>query len=164
MTIYEKEYLTKLVNIDIVKSGKTGGDLDMLITKETDYALRILRSLSCEECLTVGELSARESLPQKFAYKIVKKLERAGLIRILRGVNGGCSLDADLRTVSLYDLSVAMEEKVQISSCMSSSYECDWRQAHGGMCTIHVQLSKIQRAVDREFGSRSLHWIMFGED
>lgn len=136
----------------------------MLITKETDYALRILRSLSCMENLTVGELSSRESLPQKFAYKIVKKLERAGFIKILRGANGGCSLDADLRTVSLYDLSAAMEEKVQISSCMSSSYECEWRQAHGGVCTVHIQLAKIQKAVDREFRSRSLHWILFGKE
>lgn len=134
----------------------------MLITKETDYALRILRSLSCKECLTVGELSFRESLPQKYAYKIVKKLERAGFIRIMRGVNGGCMLDADLSTVSLYDLSAAMEEKGQISSCMNASYECDWRQAHDGLCTIHEQLFKIQKAVDREFSSKSLHWILFG--
>ena len=48
----------------------------MLITKETDYALRILRTLSEGGCHTVGALAAREALPRNFAYKIVKKLER----------------------------------------------------------------------------------------
>lgn len=135
----------------------------MLITRETDYALRILRSLYSKECLTVGELSARELLPQKFAYKIIKKLERAGIIRILRGVNGGCILNTDLGSLSLYDLTMAMEENGRISSCMNSAYGCRWRESHEGKCTIHEQLLKIQKAVDREFSSRSLDWILFGE-
>ena len=62
----------------------------MLITRETDYALRILRALAPGSCLTVGEIAEKESLPHKFTYKIMKKLEKAGIIRIIRGVNGGC--------------------------------------------------------------------------
>ena len=52
----------------------------MLITRETDYALRILRSLAQGSCLTVGELAEKETLPLKFTYKIIKKLEKAGII------------------------------------------------------------------------------------
>lgn len=44
----------------------------MLITRETDYALRILRSLAQGSCLTVGELAEKETLPLKFTYKIIK--------------------------------------------------------------------------------------------
>ena len=62
----------------------------MLITRETDYALRILRALAPGSCLTVGEIAEKESLPHKFTYKIMKKMEKAGIIRIIRGVNGGC--------------------------------------------------------------------------
>ena len=36
----------------------------MLITKETDYALRILRSLSEGGSFTVGELTEKEQLPR----------------------------------------------------------------------------------------------------
>ena len=56
----------------------------MLITRETDYALRILRALAPGSCLTVGEIAEKESLPHKFTYKIMKKLEKAGIIRIIR--------------------------------------------------------------------------------
>lgn len=136
----------------------------MLITRETDYALRILRALSSGRCLTVGELSEQESLPQNFAYKIAKKLEKAGLIRIIRGTSGGCQIEADLKKVSLYDLSGAMEENPRVTSCMNPSYHCEWRAAHEGNCTVHIQLAKVQKAVDEEFRKRSLSWILFGEE
>ena len=46
----------------------------MVITKETDYALRILRALTDGELHTVGQVAQSEFLPQAFAYKILKKL------------------------------------------------------------------------------------------
>ena len=45
----------------------------MVITRETDYALRILRSLLDGELHTVGSIAQEELLPQPFAYKIIKK-------------------------------------------------------------------------------------------
>ena len=43
----------------------------MIITRETDYALRILRSLLDGELHTVGQIAQDEFLPQSFAYKIL---------------------------------------------------------------------------------------------
>ena len=134
----------------------------MLITRETDYALRIMRSLSCGESFTVGELAQRETLPQKFAYKILKKLEKARIVRIIRGANGGCRLDCDLKAVTLYDLIDAVETNAKLTSCMACGYECEWRTEHGA-CTIHTQLARVQAAIDEEMRSRSLYWILFGE-
>ncbi len=56
----------------------------MLITKETDYALRILRALADGRRLTTAQLAQNEQIPQQFAYKILKKLQRGGLVRILK--------------------------------------------------------------------------------
>lgn len=132
----------------------------MLITRETDYALRILRTLSGGESCTAGELAERERLPQKFAYKILKKLEKAGFVQITRGVNGGCRLGCDLKAVTLYDLIVAVENNARLTSCMASGYECEWRGTYGVPCTIHMQLAKVQNAIDQELRSRSLHWVL----
>ncbi|MEA4994697.1 MAG: Rrf2 family transcriptional regulator, partial [Oscillibacter sp.] len=41
----------------------------MLLTKETDYALRILRVLADEERATAAQLAQGEQIPQQFAYK-----------------------------------------------------------------------------------------------
>lgn len=91
----------------------------MLITRETDYALRILRTLSDGKSYTAGELAERESLPQKFAYKILKKLEKAGIVQITRGASGGCRLGCDLRTATLYQLIEAVETNARLTSCMT---------------------------------------------
>ena len=48
----------------------------MVITRETDYALRILRALLDGKLHTAGQIAQDELLPQAFAYKILKKLRR----------------------------------------------------------------------------------------
>ena len=67
----------------------------MLITRETDYALRILRALLDGELHTAGQIAQDQLLPQSFAYKIMKKLEKAGMVQMIRGTAGGCRLAAD---------------------------------------------------------------------
>lgn len=136
----------------------------MLITRETDYALRILRTLLSGESHTAGEIAERESLPQKFAYKILKKLEKAGIVRITRGATGGCRLGCDLKATTLYDLIDAVETNARLTSCMTPGYECEWRGRQGAPCRIHMQLAKVQNAIDQEFRSRSLYWILKGDE
>lgn len=136
----------------------------MLITKETDYALRILRALAVGDQLTAAALAQGEQIPQQFAYKIMKKLEKAGFIRILRGKDGGCVLTADLEKVTLYHLLQAMEEDSSVSTCMKPDYRCPWRSAHNGTtCRAHMKLLAIQKKLDRELNSHSMQEILFGD-
>ena len=131
----------------------------MVITKETDYALRILRALTDGELHTVGQVAQSEFLPQAFAYKILKKLEKAGFIRLVRGSAGGCLLAADLSAVSLYDLMAALGERSDLSACMDPDHQCPWRSSHGG-CTLHCKLLEIQEKLDAELRSHSLEEIL----
>lgn len=133
----------------------------MVITRETDYALRILRALLDGELHAAGEIAQTELLPQAFAYKILKKLEKAGLLEIRRGTAGGCRLTADLDQTSLYDLMLAMGERSGLSACMEPDYQCSWRSSHGG-CGVHCKLLEIQRALDTELRSHSLREILTG--
>ena len=68
----------------------------MVITRETDYALRILRALLDGKLHTAGQIAQDELLPQAFAYKILKKLEKAGLVEVVRGTAGGRWAAAEL--------------------------------------------------------------------
>ena len=127
----------------------------MLLTRETDYALRVLRSLLDGEQRAVGEISQQQMIPQQFAYKIVKKLSRAGLVQVSRGVDGGCRLIKDLKTVSLYDLIAIMEARSDVNACMDPHYTCPWREQNGGCC-VHEKLNGIQRRMDDELRSCDL--------
>lgn len=133
----------------------------MIITRETDYALRILRALLDGQLHTLGQIAQDELLPQSFTYKISKKLHQAGMIEVVRGTAGGCRLAVDLSGTSLYDLMVAMGEHSGLSSCMNPDYSCAWRTCHHG-CTAHTKLMEIQEKLDNELRSHSLREILTG--
>ena len=98
----------------------------MIITKETDYAMRILRVLLDGEKHSVAEMSKTELIPTQFAYQILRKLSAGNLVRVSRGALGGCALSCDLDATSLYDLMGVMGERGVLRACMEPGYECRW--------------------------------------
>lgn len=136
--------------------------MGILITRESDYALRILRALSEGEQVTVGEICRRELLPQQFAYKVLRKLAKANLVKVTRGAEGGCRLAADLKQVSLLDLLRAMEEQEWIIACMEPGFRCQRREKCGS-CIPHRELAQVQANLDRELKSHSIFEILNGK-
>ena len=136
----------------------------MLITRETDYAMRILRALSGGGRHTMKSLCQTEEVPQQFAYKIIRKLAKAGLVENIRGGNGGCQLKADLTQVSLYDLLKAMGEKVELTACLEAGYQCSWAACRRESCRIHGQLAKLQARWNQELREQTLYNLIFGEE
>ena len=131
----------------------------MLLSRETDYALRILQNLLEGERKSVGEISAEELIPQQFAYKIIKKLSKAGLVDVTRGVDGGCKLCVDLEQVSLYDLMLATDGICEVNNCMNPGYQCSRRSKKGG-CSTHIKLISIQKKLDEQLRSYNLKSLL----
>lgn len=135
----------------------------LLITREIDYALRILSSLSTGKQLTTYNICQQELVPQQFAYKILKKLSKSGLVKVTCGGEGGCQICRDLKFVTLYDLIKIMEKDEWISSCMQKDFLCTRRQKNKDYCSIHKNLSAIQSLLNKELKSYSLYEIINGE-
>lgn len=115
----------------------------MFISREYDYALRILRVLSGKEQMTVKEICDAEHIPQPYSYKILKKLEKAEIVRGRRGTMGGYQMVLDAEDVSLYDIYVAIEGEMYINECMHEGYDCPHQHA-GQVCCIHKELCQLQ--------------------
>lgn len=135
----------------------------MIITREVDYSLRLLRSLSLGEKMSVRQLCEREQVPQQFTYKIIRKLAKDKYIEVLRGVDGGCCLKADLSKLSLYDLMATMDANTYVNNCMCPGFHCDWAEATCDKCKIHTQLIKIQNNIDQELKACSLKSLIDGK-
>lgn len=135
----------------------------LLITKETDYALRILRSLADagNTKTPIKEICDKELLPQQFVYKIAKKLAKAGIIELSRGVGGGCRLICDLHDISLLTLIAIMDADRPISACMQTNYHCPWREKYRQVCLVHTHLSHLQKEINEKLHSYSLYTILF---
>lgn len=132
----------------------------MLITREVDYALRVLRMLKDGGTMTVGDISEKELIPQQFAYKAIRKLRKAGYVEVTRGAQGGCRLGIDLSTQSLYDLLTVMEGSRWINACMQDGYICERSKTCNGGCKIHPNLMTIQRELDDRLKSYTLKDII----
>lgn len=129
----------------------------MLITREIDYALRILRRLSDDKLHVMRDLCEEEIIPQKFAYKILRKLKKAALIKATRGGGGGVCLATDLRALNLYDVIHAVDAETNISACTRYNYHCEWCDAKHSHCNMHMQLLHIEEIVNQELRKTNLY-------
>ena len=68
----------------------------MLITRRSDYAMRICRVLRDGKVHNVREICEKEDIPKAFAYKILRELEMADLVKSERGNQGGYYLEKSL--------------------------------------------------------------------
>ena len=76
----------------------------MLITRETDYALRMLRVLLDGEKHSAAEMAETELIPMQFAYQILRKLSAGELVQVSRGAAGGCRCPEQKKTPQAFSL------------------------------------------------------------
>ena len=129
----------------------------MLFTKESDYAIRIVRALRNQEKLNVKKICQVENIPEAFAYKILKKLHHAGIVNALRGTEGGYILNRTIHELTLYDIIIAIEPDFAITHCMNRG--CT-RNTIENPCKIHKELLRIQSNVIEDLKSKTLSHIL----
>ena len=126
----------------------------MLFTKESDYAIRIVRALRHQDKQTVKKICHDEDIPEAFAYKILKKLCQASIVNVLRGTEGGYILNRDIQELTLYDIIIAIEPDFAIIHCMN--HGCN-RNIPDNPCKIHSELLRIQNHVVEDLKSKTLY-------
>ena len=112
-----------------------------MITRESDYAIRIIRALKDGELLPLEQ--------------ILKKLERSGLVSIRRGAGGGCILNRSLADLTLLDIIKAADEEFFLNPCLDSQYQCGYAASFDG-CKVHCELARVQRVLEEELKRTSL--------
>ena len=135
----------------------------MLITRETEYAVRILRSLVDLHLKNIREISDEQLIPRQFAYKISKKMEKAGFIEIVRGAQGGCRLIKNLHDITLMDVIRVMDKENMTSHCLDEEIDCRYRERFQE-CGILDSFDKIQRDLMTYFTSITMDKFIFFKD
>lgn len=134
----------------------------MLITRETDYALRVLRALEDGKKRSIQEICKKEAAPKQFMYRIVKKLESMGWISIFHGARGGCCLVVDLETVNLYELMEGMNVDKMVSECLIPGYQCNRKAVCDEICYIHIGFANIQEKINEELKGYTIRMLIQG--
>ncbi|MBF0558597.1 MAG: Rrf2 family transcriptional regulator [Nitrospirae bacterium] len=104
-------------------------------TRETDYAIRCVYSMSKEpdRLHMIREIAADQNVPKSFLAKILQKLVKAKIVSSARGVKGGFALAQRPSEITLLDVIEAVQGPLFINSCVLDSKSCSRK----GMCSIH---------------------------
>lgn len=130
----------------------------MLLTRESDYALRVIRALKAGEKRSVKDICGEEDMPEPFTYKILKKLEKAEIVTSIRGAQGGYILAKGIKELSLMDVVEAIDSEFGIIKCTKKDCSCH-KVDDPGKCTMHQEFDRIQNVLINEFREKTLEQV-----
>ncbi|WP_074015880.1 Rrf2 family transcriptional regulator [Fusobacterium massiliense] len=123
----------------------------MKIKNEVRYALQIIYYLTLhrdKEIISSSEISEEEQIPRLFCLRIIKKLEKAGVVKIFRGAKGGYVLTRDPKRLTFRDIIEIIDDDIVLQPCIDSTTICSTR---GNDCAIRIALKEIQDALLADF-------------
>ena len=119
----------------------------MRITREVDYALRIVLMLSREQKQIEAKVIAQSNgIPYRFTLKILRKIVQAGIIRSYRGVNVGYVLNCEPSQISMLDVIECIDGAVSLTRCEDNECACKDCAA----CVINSSLHNVQDKLKQE--------------
>jgi len=126
----------------------------MLVTRETDYAVRCVLYLAKDKdsFSNVTEISKAMHIPKTFLAKILQRLVRRGIVESIRGMNGGFRLAKKLDKISLLDVMEAIQGCAVINICAVDSKLCSM----SSRCAVHPIWVEIRREVEQRLKKETI--------
>lgn len=115
----------------------------MHLTRQSDYGIRAvlhLANMPFGDIIQTREIAAREDIPAKYLPSIIRTLARAGLIRTMRGNQGGVALAKPPEEINLREVIEAIEGPIFLVQCMKEPSQC----VHEGSCSFLPVCEQIQ--------------------
>lgn len=117
------------------------------ISKLTDYATVLLAALSSEAAVphSASGLAERTGISAPTVSKLLKELQRAGLVRSTRGARGGYQLARPAADISAAEIIDAVEGPVALTECASDEGQCDLEAS----CSVGHSWQQVSLAIRR---------------
>ena len=125
----------------------------MKITREADYALRIIAMLADENRqIEAKAIAEKNDIPYRFTLKILR-------IKSYRGVNGGYVLNKKPSEITLKDVIETIDGKIAINKCMENPESCK----NNGICKVQRKLYKVQKVLADEMSKITFQDVLEGK-
>ena len=133
----------------------------MVLNQATDYALRISLFLAKQEndsVIQANSIQYEERIPKRFLFKIMRSLIKAGIVKSVRGKNGGFILGRNPEDISLYNIVEAIEGTLILNHCLIDPSRCN--KDATGYCVVHLELAKLREGLIHKFQSVNLKMFL----
>jgi Rrf2 family protein len=116
-----------------------------IIRQDTDYAIRALLHLATvpKGKATGAEVATACSIPESFAYKVLKRMQRAGLISSRTGRAGGFLLRQEPQAISLNKVVTVMQGPLSVRMCVIEPSACELSE----QCAVSSKWDSVQRDI-----------------
>lgn len=123
----------------------------MRITREADYAIRMLCRLGLAEAdgqavIGASALADEVAVPPRFGVKILRVLANAELVKTTRGVSGGYSLAVPTAELTLRRIIEAVDGPVILNRCLAESHDCE-NNPDKNACRVHHVFDTLNRGL-----------------
>lgn len=134
------------------------------VSSKTEYGMRCLRLMALEgtdKALSITDIARREHVPKPYAQQIMMQLRRAGLVKSLRGTQGGFTLAKPADQISVGDILRVLENQATANACdtFNKKTEC----GHMGDCSIRPVWETIAQRLWNSLDKISLKHLITDE-
>jgi Rrf2 family transcriptional regulator, iron-sulfur cluster assembly transcription factor len=115
----------------------------MQLTRSGEYGLKgvvFLAKQPPQRFSLVSEISKEQRIPEKFLAKIFQRLSKAGVLRSIRGSNGGFALGRPPSEITMRSVIEAIEGPIALNRCLLREGECEEEK----VCPLHEVLGEAQ--------------------
>ena len=119
----------------------------MNFTTKSRYAVNALADLeylsNYENPVTLKDIAARQGIDLTYLEQLFRKLRIAGIVKSVRGRNGGYVYASHPKNISIKDIMDAVEENLDATKCAGTS------SCHSGQqCNSHKLWDDLNNVVD----------------
>ena len=122
----------------------------MKLSTKGRYGLRALIDLAVHserEPVSISSISARQNISERYLEQLVGKLKRAGIVKSVRGVQGGYQLAKEAEDISVGEVLRALEGSLEAVECPGLKEEQGCEEAD--FLRDEICLEKDQRQQSR---------------
>ncbi len=124
-----------------------------MFSQTVEYALRAVMHLAQfpDEPQRTAHIAERTKVPVAYLTKVLQGLQRAGIVKLQRGIGGGVTIAIDPEELTILRVVSAVDPIQRIQVCPLQL------KAHGSrLCSLHSKMDEALRRTEEAFAAVTL--------